>query len=131
VQLGPLPPSLAQAAPWDAAADAAAEQSDAMEGAHGAGPSSAAPPPPPAVPRGGQPAAACDGGGSFFRRLPTELLPRVLDRVDQQGLGRLRLCERFTRDAVDARGWRQLTVRRLSPSPPLQRARAAALSIPA
>ena len=100
-----------------------------MEGAPGAGTSSSAPPPPPAVPSGGQAAAAGDGGGSFFRRLPAELLPRVLDRVDQQGLGRLRLCERFTRDAVDARGWPRLTVRRPL-SLYLFSARAAALSIP-
>jgi hypothetical protein len=87
-----------------------------MEVTHGAGPSSWAPPPPPAVPSGGagHPAAAGDGGGSFFRRLPAELLPRVLGGIQKQDLGRLRLCDRATRDAVDARGWGRLTVRCLA-----------------
>jgi hypothetical protein len=83
---------------------------DVVHGASGAGPPA---PPAAAVPQ--LPAADGDGGGSFFRRLPKELLPRVLERVDKRYFRCLRLCDRFTRDAVDGLGWQRLTVRRPRP----------------
>jgi hypothetical protein len=84
-----------------------------MYGAQGAPGAAPLAPTADAVPQ--LPAADGDGGNSFFRRLPKELLPRVLDRVDQRDGRCLRLCDRFTRDAVDGRGWRRLTVRRPRP----------------
>jgi len=97
-----------------------------MDGAHVA-PDAGTPAPPPAPPADVPPLASGGGGSyavSFFRRLPTELLSRVLGRVGLMDRMSLRLCDRDTRDALDARGWGQRKARGGTPALPPARARA-------
>jgi hypothetical protein len=70
-----------------------------------------------------QPALAADPGGSgggteaepsSFRRLPKELISRVVARVRQQERGALRLSSRAMRAAVDGLGWQRLQARALA-----------------